>query len=123
MNKTNRLVYLDILRIFACLCILVIHFNATVSGYHTFSNFVYPNHVFPNTYLGGVYLGHIGVGLFFIICGASLQYQYGIIPINRRAILNFYKKRALSLYPAFWIAWLIATIVSFFTMEFYRWQN
>lgn len=109
----KRLLYLDIVRIFACLCILIIHFNASVSGYDIFGKFVYPNHLIPNAFFDGVYLGNIGVGLFFIISGAGLQYSHKQISMNKSAILHFYFKRAKSLYPMFWIAWAIATIISF----------
>lgn len=32
----KRLASMDIIRIFACLCICIIHFNASVSGYDAF---------------------------------------------------------------------------------------
>lgn len=108
----ERLIYLDIIRIFACLCVLVIHFNACVSGYDIFVNFHYPNHLVPNYYFG-VSLGNIGVGLFFILSGAGLQYANGVISLKFKDLITFFKKRFLSLYPAFWITFTFFTLFSF----------
>lgn len=106
-----RIISFDIIRIFACLCILIIHFNASVSGYDLFGNFVYNNGILPNTYFNGVYLGNIGVGLFFILSGASLQYSSGVI--TRKNLKQFYLKRIKAIYPCFWIAFFVATLVNF----------
>ena len=105
----KRLNYLDVIRVFACFCVLTVHFNASISGYDQFLSFVYPNPLIPTNWFG-VYLGSLGVGLFFMISGAALEYRYreGCEP------LAFYRKRALNLYPAFWIAYLTAFVLNFF---------
>lgn len=101
----ERLVYIDLIRAFSCFCVLTVHFNAAVSGFD--GTFVYPNSVIPNFYLGGrLYLGDIGVSLFFMLSGASLMYTY-------KDLKTFYKKRALNIYPMFWIAYALATIFDF----------
>ena len=45
--------------------------------------------------------GGVGVGLFFILSGASMYYAYSNKNIS---IFQFYKKRFISIYPMFWIA-------------------
>lgn len=111
--KNQRIIYLDVIRIFACLCVLIIHFNASVSGYDSSGYFVYPNHLIPNFYFGNIYLGTIGVGLFFIISGAALEHTYGNIQLKFNDIKSFYVKRFKSIYPAFWIAFFVASGISF----------
>lgn len=119
MNKTlsvipfqgrARILPLDVIRIFACFCVLTIHFNASVSGYDTTGAFTYPNGIVPN-YFFGVYLGDIGVSLFFILSGASLEYTH---PDGCKSIGKFYVKRIKSLYPQFWIAFSVFTLWSFY---------
>ncbi len=98
MSKTTRprLFYLDFVRAFALCCILVIHFNASVTGY-----FSYPSRLFPSILPLGIYLGDFGSSLFFIVSGAALGYttKPGTAP------LTFYRKRAKAVYPMFWLAW------------------
>ncbi len=105
----ERLIYLDFLRILACLCIITVHFNATVSGYAN-GIFVYNNSVIPNHYFGNLSLGDIGVSFFFMISGASLQYVY---PEGCRPLKKYYFKRAMAIYPAFWIAFAAFTTFDF----------
>lgn len=105
----QRLVYLDIIRICAFLCILIIHFNASVSGYDIYGNFTYPNHLIPNNYFG-CYLGEIGVGLFFLLSGACLQY---VTQGKTTSLVSFYKKRWLSIFPLYYVTFFIFTLFSF----------
>lgn len=51
----------------ALICILVVHFNATVTGYFTL-----PHKIFTSNLPLGIYLGDFGSSLFFIVSGASL---------------------------------------------------
>ena len=51
----------------ALICILIVHFNATVTGYFTL-----PHKLFTSTLPLGIYLGDFGSSLFFIVSGASL---------------------------------------------------
>ncbi len=104
----ERIIYIDLIRLFACFCIVTVHFNATVSGFDILGKFAYENSLIPNRYLG-VYLGDIGVSLFFMISGASLM-----ISNERTPIREFYKKRFLNIYPMFWIAYASVTVLSLF---------
>lgn len=103
-NKTNRIFCFDLIRAFSCLCIMVVHFNASVSGWVN-GQFLYPNSLVPNYYLGGqVYLGGIGVSLFFMLSGTTLMMHY------HGGWKNFYLKRFKSIYPMFWIAYAIVAM-------------
>lgn len=105
----GRVVGYDLIRVLSCFFVIVVHFNAAVCGYAG-GIFLYPNEIIPNFYLGGkVYLGTLGVNLFFILSGASLmRANQGTVHAG-----PFYRKRLLSLYPAFWIAFFVATCVDF----------
>lgn len=92
-----RLFYLDFVRAVALLSILVVHFNATVTGY-----FTYPSRLFGSVLPFGIYLGDFGSSLFFIVSGAALAYT---TPQNITPAA-FYKKRARAVYPMFWLAWV-----------------
>lgn len=109
----ERLVNLDIIRIFACLCICIIHFNASVSGYDLTGKFVYEsNSLIPNIW-GEVYLGDIGTGLFFLLSGASLEYVYPNLNLSISSLKTFYLKRIKAIYPLYLLTFLGATLLLF----------
>ena len=110
MAKRPRLFYLDLVRTIALVCILVIHFNATVTGYFTL-----PHRLFASVLPGGVYLGDFGSSLFFIVSGASLAYT-ARQPFSAGA---FYRRRAAAVYPMFWLAWCICFSIRFVTQPGY----
>lgn len=72
----KRIAAFDLICLFSCLCVSIVHFNAAVCGYN--GTFLYPqNSLIPNFYIDGkVYLGGIGVSLFFMLSGARLMYTY-----------------------------------------------
>lgn len=109
MEKSkNRILYYDVIRAVACLSVIIIHFNASFSAWSG-GVFTYPNAVFPNFIFNqSVYLGDFGVSLFFILSGAAMFRTYGGREISLGA---FYRKRFLSLYPMFWLAWFAAAAV------------
>lgn len=109
MEKSkDRILYYDVIRTVACLSVLIIHFNASFSawsgGVFTYPNAVFYNNIFNNS----VYLGDFGVSLFFILSGAAMFRTYGEREVSLGA---FYRKRFLSLYPMFWLAWFAAAAV------------
>lgn len=110
MSKRPRLFYLDLVRTLALICILIIHFNATVTGYFTL-----PHKLFTSTLPGGIYLGDFGSSLFFIVSGAALAYT-AKEPFSASA---FYKRRAHAVYPMFWLAWCICFSIRFVTQPGY----
>ena len=65
--RKPRLFYLDLIRTVALVSILIIHFNATVTGYFTL-----PSHLFGSTLPFGIYLGDFGSSLFFIVSDACI---------------------------------------------------
>lgn len=90
----------------ALICILVVHFNATVTGYFTL-----PHKIFTSNLPLGIYLGDFGSSLFFIVSGASLALT---VP-EEQSPPQFYKKRARAVYPLFWLAWLVVFSCRFIT--------
>lgn len=107
--RRERILCYDVIRVFSCFCVLTIHFNAAVSGFN--GTFVYPNSILPNYYLdGSLYLGDIGVGLFFMLSGATLMLTY-------RSAGSFYKKRFLGIYPMFWLAFLFTSAYDFLELK------
>lgn len=108
--KKPRLFYLDLIRTVALISILIIHFNASVTGYFTL-----PHKLFTSTLPFGIYLGDFGSTLFFIVSGASLCYTAP----ERFDTLSFYKKRARAVYPMFWLAWAICFSIRFVTRPGY----
>ena len=108
MVRKSRIIGFDLIRIFSCICVTIVHFNATVSQYN--GTFVYPNSLIPNFYFAGrIYLGSLGVSLFFMLSGATLMYTYG----SHKSTLEFYKRRFFSIFPAYWIAFAVATVYDF----------
>ncbi|EFB76662.1 hypothetical protein SUBVAR_05039 [Subdoligranulum variabile DSM 15176] len=88
----------------ALVSILIIHFNATVTGYFTL-----PHKLFASVLPFGIYLGDFGSSLFFIVSGAALALT---VPDNQSPA-TFYKKRAKAIYPLFWLAWAICFSLRF----------
>lgn len=112
--KKQRLFYLDFIRAVALVCILVIHFNAAVTGYFTL-----PSKLFGSVLPFNIYLGDFGSSLFFMVSGAALQYTspgQGREPLN---LARFYQKRAKAVYPMFWLAWCIFFPIRFVTKPGY----
>ena len=108
--EKKRVTSLDLIRLFSCLCVTLVHFNAQISGYNPETLFTYPNSIIPNFYWEGrIYLGSIGVSLFFMLSGSTLMLTYK--PGN---IFAYYKKKIKNIFPMFWIAFAAATIFDFF---------
>lgn len=96
--KKERLFYLDFVRAIAALAIVITHFNAR----YLYLNPPAPEKAVFITFIGNLYIGDWGVSLFFIISGAALMYVYE----EKCQLKTFYKKRFLSIYPMFWIAYI-----------------
>lgn len=101
----KRLFYLDFVRAIAAISIILIHFNAI----YLYAGAEYLNNVVLTTSAFNVYLGNWGVSLFFIISGCSLMYVYG----DKFDCKTFYKKRFFSIYPMFWIAYILGFVFLF----------
>lgn len=105
--KKERIFYLDFVRAIAVILILMTHYNAV------YLNAGQPDKVFITAQIGNIYIGDFGVSLFFIISGAALMYVYD----EKCELKSFYKKRFLSLYPMFWIAYFIAFLYQFYVSK------
>lgn len=103
-KQKERLFYLDFVRAIAVLSIVLCHFNARYS-------FLYMNPDRTDLTIitwqpFNLFIGDLGVAVFFIISGAALMYTYD----NELNLASFYKKRALAIYPMFYIAYLVVFI-------------
>ena len=111
----KRCFYLDFIRAVAVICILLTHYNA---------NYIYMNDpsalkkAVITTKVANIYIGDFGVALFLIISGAALMYTYG----ESLDLKSFYKKRFQSIYPMFWIAYVIAFSYSFLANKGFIWS-
>lgn len=97
----KRIFYLDFIRAFAVVVILITHFNNTDAK--SASGCIITNTVC------GLYIGDFGVTLFFIISGAALTYVYQ----NNLNFKTYFKKRFMNIYPMFYIVFIIATLYAF----------
>lgn len=70
--ENERLFYLDFIRAFATVSILLTHFNAI----YLYINPPMPEKAVITTTVANIYIGNFGVSLFFIISGAALMYVY-----------------------------------------------
>lgn len=99
-TRKKRLFYLDFIRVLSVFIIILTHF---INPYLASSGLRLINVPF------GIYIGSLGVSLFLMISGTALTITYRR-PLSLR---RFYKKRFLSIYPMFWMAWLLGTLLTF----------
>lgn len=111
--KQERLNSLDFIRVIAMAAILITHYNA----YYLFGGGALLRDIVITASIGNLYIGDWGVSLFFFLSGASLMYVYE----NKLDLKLFYKKRFLSIYPMFWLAYLAGFLYRIITG--YNWQG
>ncbi|MEW9924033.1 acyltransferase family protein [Clostridium butyricum] len=102
--KKERVFYLDFIRGISVIFIVVFHYNIALS-----THLISGNEILFTNYKNGS-LGQIGVSLFFIISGAALMYTYE----KNFSIKEYIKKRFISIYPMFWIAYTITFLYLFY---------
>ena len=97
--KRERLYGMDLVRVCALILILVYHFNIYLGeGEELIVPFISQDS-----------MGAVGVGLYLIISGAALAYNYdGFFRIG-----EFYKRRIITLMLPFWIAYIFVLIFNF----------
>lgn len=108
-NKTKRIFYLDFIRAIATLSIILTHYNAL----YIYMSSPRLENTILTVYPFGIYIGNLGVALFFIISGAALMHTYG----DSFDMSLFYKKRIKSIYPMWWIAYVLASSYWFLTYK------
>ena len=104
--KKERIFYLDFIRAFATIVIILTHFNAM----YLYLPVPTPEKAVITTTVANIYIGDFGVTLFFIISGAALMYVYD----NECKLKSFYKKRFITIYPMFWIGYTLAFLYRFY---------
>ena len=108
--KKERIFYLDFIRALATLLIILTLYNAL---------FIYnvnrPSAAVITLKVGNIYIGALGVSLFLIISGAAMMYVYG----NQDKInwKKFYSKRFITIFPMFWLAYLVVGFFTFFEQK------
>jgi len=65
-EKMERIFWPDFIRAMACMCVVIIHFNANISNFFTLDKRVLGSHLLE------IYVGTVGVNLFFMISGLRL---------------------------------------------------
>lgn len=102
--EKKRLFYLDFIRAFATIVIIITHYNAL----YLYLPMPTPEKAFITTKVANIYIGSFGVSLFFIISGAALMYVYQ----EKCELKRFYKKRFFSLFPMFWMVFAIDFLIN-----------
>lgn len=100
--KKERIKSFDLIRCISMIIIVIYHWECTyeqlnVNGYHQYLPLI-----------KGIDWGRLGVTMFFILSGASLQYNYSE---RKLQWIDFYKKRWISIFPMFYMVWLFFYIV------------
>lgn len=103
----KRVFELDFVRALAAILIIMTHFNARymfIGTPEAYSKMIVGIDTF------NIYIGALGVSLFLIISGAALMLTYE----NNFTLKKFWKKRFLSIYPMFWLAYFVAFLHHFY---------
>lgn len=90
MERKKIIDQFDLIRAISCIGIVLFHFSVEYGRPRFFSDFG-----------SGITYGDIYVTVFFFISGALLFYNYREVTDLRA----FYKKRAIAIFPAFYLAW------------------
>ncbi|NMP26831.1 acyltransferase [Rahnella sp. SAP-1] len=98
MRNNNRILSMDFMRIISILMIMCFHLYVEASKN-------------PGVHITDLFkpLGIIGVSFFIIISGGALSTSSK----NEFSVLKFYKKRFLSIYPAFWVTYISVALCFF----------
>ncbi len=105
--KGKRLFYLDFLRAISILLIIIFHYNYHALEMGITNNIVFwPQSLFS---LDHSFWGLIGVSLFIILSGASLM----VSTKDTFEAKAFFKKRFFSIYPLFWVTYVITFSILF----------
>jgi len=107
--KKERLFYLDFIRAIAILMIVIAHFDSYLIDYSI------SKYIILFFYNDNWFIGKTGVSLFLIISGAALMYTYD----GNFHLIDYFKKRFMSIYPMFWIAYIATFLYYFYVNKSY----
>ena len=99
----GRLVFLDLIRVVAVLSIILFHFHPAA-----FMAGAAPETVPVLTFLRQP-LGDLGVTLFIIVSATALMTSTA----TRFSISDFYVKRFLTIFPSYWISYVVVAVLLF----------
>ncbi|MCM3492835.1 acyltransferase [Paenibacillus lactis] len=102
--QKERVFGLDFIRAISVIIIVFYHFSTTLIGYKITSPLSK-----TWSYANGD-ISTIGISLFFIISGAALMTTYN----KKYSMKKYLSKRFLSIYPMFWMAYIIAFLILFY---------
>ncbi|WP_424358767.1 acyltransferase family protein [Methanocella sp. MCL-LM] len=110
-NSNKRIVFFDILRIFAIFLVVLGHL-AQATGIPYLNKF----YGIPNFYW--VSIAGFGVTLFLIVSGSALAYNHSnTIPLNE--IKRFFANRIIRIYPTYWISIITVVVISLMVIPGY----
>lgn len=102
MPKQKRIMELDFIRFVACLGVIAHHYCGELQNRSVTT---------PWWFLGKYNRGNFGwlfVTIFFVVSGMAIMNNN--LCIKREDVWSFYKKRWLSLFPAFYFVWILVYI-------------
>lgn len=101
--ENKRIRSMDFIRTLSVVMIIAFHFyiEAKAKGFTSRFDFILAN------------LGDFGVSFFIIISGGGLY----LSTRNGISLLSFYKKRAITIYPSFYIAYIAVSVFLYITMN------
>ena len=97
--QINRNFSLDFIKGVSILLIIYYHYNCAIVR-------IISNELVLSNYYG--FTSPIGVSLFFILSGASLT----LSTKENYSIFSFFRKRFLSIFPLFWMTYILATFAN-----------
>lgn len=101
MDKLQHQSELDLARIFGALCVVLFHYTFRGYAANDLSILHYPA-------LGAIFkYGYLGIYLFFIMSGYTV-----VMSMGNKGGVKFIFSRMLRLYPSFWIAVCLTSVVT-----------
>ena len=101
--NSNRLFFLDFIRVISILMIILYHFNIQLLEQSPAAK------VIPGLVIFHQAIGDLGVTLFIMISGVALMTSSS----SRFSAVEFYKKRILAIFPSYWLAYVVVGCVLF----------
>ncbi len=113
MNKKEKQPSFDLIRAVSTFVIVIFHFSYSFIEYS-----VDGSYIFFMLYANGTW-GSVFVALFFMLSGASLIYNHESMTL--KDVPRFYLKRAMAIFPMFYIVWIIVYIANSRALVTWHW--